>query len=709
MGAVSDMNLGTQYYRAPFPEDHNWEDDMEKMADCGLNTVQLWVLWAWVEPKPGEFRFDDYDKLVATADKNGLKVVLSTIAEIQPYWIHREVPGSELVTSMGHKVVSSNRGETHFGLTPGGCTDNAGVWERMSRFLTEVAARYAPAPNICGWDAWNELRWDVHADGLACYCKHTVKAFREWLDAKYGGLDGLNRAWKRRYGQWDEVLPGKRPNRPYTEMMAFQHFLTWRACRHAHKRYEIIKAIDPDRPVTVHGGQPSPGYAGNAEMTALNRGNDWFFADHLDGVGCSSFPKWFGIDDAAFGSRIEFVRSAARGKAVWLSELQGGRSAIGFGIHPSVDAASQQRWIWNGIACGADTVLFWCWRDEVFGRESAGFGLIGRDGLAEERLAAMRVTGDAIRKHKELLDGYRPCPAEIGVLFSPQSYYINWAEEQNAGRTRASLDAYCRGLVRKSIPYDVVEEEHLESLEKLKVLFAPRTLVLGPDAEPALENFVRNGGTLVCESECGAFSPQGIYRYPDERFLARLTGAREVGRRMPESGTIDAEVDGKSLALGVAQWLTPMEFSNGNVLAECPDGALLLEVPVDEGRVVFAASYPGEAYHAGADAGFEDFLEWVARSAGWSPDVEIVEPAPDGNTFLYVKHGTSNGRNLLFVFFQQEQEQARLRFGDGLFKSSTLTDLLSGDKYTLVPGDPGAMELTLGKPERQFAVLAENA
>ena len=48
--------------------------------------------------------------------------------------------------------------------------------------------------------------------------------------------------------------------------------------------------------------------------------------------------------------RVEFVKSAAREKLVWLSEVQGGRSAIGFELHPAVDALSQQRWIWNGFA-----------------------------------------------------------------------------------------------------------------------------------------------------------------------------------------------------------------------------------------------------------------------------------------------------------------------------------------------------------------------
>ena len=177
------MYLGSQYYRPPFPDEKHWEDDFARMRDAGLNTVQLWVVWAWVEADPGEFRFDDYDRLVDLAEDRGLGVILSTIAEIHPYWIHREVPGSELVDHMGRKVVSSNRGEIHFGLTPGGCFDHPGVWERMETYLIQVATRYRGSYALRGWDAWNELRWNVNADGLVCFCPKTLDAFRAWLIA----------------------------------------------------------------------------------------------------------------------------------------------------------------------------------------------------------------------------------------------------------------------------------------------------------------------------------------------------------------------------------------------------------------------------------------------------------------------------------------------------------------------------------------------
>jgi len=583
----------------------------------------------------------------------------------------------------------------------------------MERFLRQAVTRYRTAPHLRGWDAWNELRWNVNADGLVCFCEHTLAAFRTWLDEKYGGLDGLNRAWKRRYGSWDEVWPGKLPGRPYTEMMAFEHFLTWRASRHAKARYEVIKSLDPGHPVTVHGGAPSPLYGGSAQDQPLNRGNDWFFADDLDGVGCSSFPRWFHIDDAGFGMRVEFVKSAARDKQVWLSELQGGRAAQGFNIYAPVDASSQQRWVWNGIACGADTILFWCWRDEVFGRESDGFGLSGDDGLAEERLAAMKVTGRLIGEQRELLAAYRPVQPEVGVLFSPQSYYLHWAQEGKAERCMHALEGYARSLVRKSIPYLVVEEEHLDALAGLKVLFLPRTVVVDDSTAEALATFVRDGGTLVCESECGAFSAQGLYRYPEERFTARLSGLREVGRRNLSVDSIAAQVGGTPhppyrgvMELGVTQWLTPWQRGKGQVWADHEDGALIVEVPVGQGKLVLCGAYLGDAYLQNWTAGFEDFVEHVVRTAGWQPEVEVLSPRPTQESFVYAKHGTSGGKRVAFVFFPAECDEVRLRFRAGFFPARRATDLISGKGVTFSDTAAG-QECALRTSAWRLAILVE--
>ena len=700
------MNLGVQYYRAPFPEQKYWEDDFKRIRDSGLNAVQLWVLWAWVEAVPGKFVYDDYDRLMDLAEKNGLGVILSTIAEIQPYWIHREVPGSEMIDHLGHKVISSNRLEVHFGLTPGGCTDHPGVWTAMSEFLRRTVERYRSHPALRGWDAWNELRWNLQADGRVCYCTHTREAYRAWLDAKYGGLEGLNQSWKRRYGQWDEVLPGKMPGRPYTEMLAWQHFITWKANQHGRRRYELMKGLDPGRPVTVHGAGPSADSGGWPGNGALDRGNDWFYADDLDGVGCSSFPKWSNMDDAAFGVRVEFVKSAARKKLVWLSEVQGGRASLGFNVYQQVDALSQQRWIWNGLACGVDTILFWCWRDEVFGCESAGFGLSGADGLADERLAAMKVTGALLEANRDLFATYRPDPATVGVLFSPQTYYLHWAETEDGTRAVAALAGYCRALVKGSIPYQVVEEEHLQSLDHLKILFLPRTIVMSEQVEAALSAFVQNGGTLVCESECGAFSPQGLYRYPQDRFLAELAGQMEIGRRSLLQETMPVQVGEQEFTLNAKQWLTPwVRHASQQVWAEHADGPLVAEVPVGKGRLILCGSYFGDAYQEKESPAFENFVQACVHRSGWRPSIAVQRSPGSPNAFFYVKSGQSGDRRLIFVFFPPDADQVTLRFAPGFLPSATARDLITDLGVTAHRASSGEDELTLPSSACRYAVL----
>ena len=711
------ITLGSQYYRAPFPESRYWEDDLKRMADSGLNTVQLWVVWGWVEPEPGQFRFDDYDRLVSLAHESGLDVVLSTIAAIHPYWIHDEVPGSEMVDHMGHTVISSNRGETHFGLTPGGCFDHPGVWERIAAFLTEVVTRYRSASHLRGWDAWNELRWNVQADGLVCNCPHSLRRYRDWLSEQYGGLDGLNRAWKRRYRAWSDVRPGKMPNRPYTEMMAFEHFNTWKANDHGKRRYDLIKALDPERMVTVHAGTPSvlsgfdfPG------ATAVGRGNDWDFADHLDGIGCSSFPVWQQNDAADFAARLDFVHSAARGREQWLSELQGGRASIGFDTHEPVPAVAQQRWIWTALSRGIRTVLFWCWRDEVFGRESGGFGLVGRDGFADERLQAMRKTAGVLTRHEKLLSTYRPELPTAGVLFSPQSYYLYWAQEGNARVCERGVQGYARALLRRNIPFRVIEEGHLDELATLKILFMPRAVVVDDEAAAKLIAFVKGGGVLVCEAECGAFDRHGLYRYPEDRFGARLTGVVEKGRRTLRSSTFrvrDGDISGQ---LPATQWTTPYDVPDAaQVLGGDEDGPLLVRASVGEGTVIFCGSYLGDTYYRGSRLGEEAFASaasdverliggWCA-SVGVKPSV-IVEDEERDEPVL-VRHGRSAGRTVAFVFFPEGcQHEITLRFPSGTFGSG-VRELLSASRLTVEASEQGD-RCVVPAGEWRMAVLASD-
>jgi len=704
------MQIGVQYYRPPFPEERCWKEDLKNIRSAGFNTLQLWVLWSWVEHKPGTYDFSDYDRLVELANETGLKVVLSAIAEVQPLWIHREIPGSEMLNHLGQKIVSTNRNECHFGITPGGCFDNPAVWERMQAFFRAVAGRYKDASNLYGWDAWNELRWNVHAQGLVCFCEHTLKYFREWLEKKYGGLEGLNRAWQRRYASWEDVSPGWAANRPFTETMAFQHFLAARANEHGRKRYEMIKAIDPVHPITMHGGAPSMYYCGqdfeDQIMTPIDRGNDWDMASYLDGVGCSSFPKRGGQDWADFAVCMETIRSAAGKKRLWLSELQGGRAAVGFTQHGPVQAVEQQHWLWNAIAVGAEAILFWCWKDEVFTTEAGGFGISGFDGYAAERLAAFKTTSGLLEKHKDILDEYRPDRPEIGLYFSPQSAYLHWCNNKSGEIYLNALLGYGKALIRKNIPFEMIEEEHLDELKRLKVIFMPRALVTDEKTEKKLIDYVSGGGTLVVESECGAFDSRGIYHYPENRFLNKL-GIREVGRRTMDKETVKFQVvaDKRRFDLTGSQWVTPCLFDRGETWAKYGQETLAGEAALGKGRVILLGTYLGETYFKKRGRGLEDLLETICFRSGFCRRTEAVA---DSKGDVYLREGTSGDRRVLFVFCGPEPETATVKMSGNYARSQVLRDLISGKpvKGTVIK-NKNEVAFKLKVPKERMLVLTE--
>jgi len=653
------MFIGTQYYRPPFPEKRFWDTDFAIIRDTGIDAVQLWVCWGWVESEPGIFKFDDYDELINKSQKYGLKIVISTIAEIHPYWIHRIVPDSYMIDHMGNKVISSNRCECNVGLTPGGCFDNPKVSELMGKFLETVAKRYSNEPNLIGWDCWNELRWNVNSDGFVCYCPSTIKKFREWLKEKYGDLDNLNTAWKRKYCSWDDVLPGKLPGRTYTELMEFARFITWRAGRHARFRYEKIREYDKKHIISAHCCDPCTMFYGfTKEEQPLDRGNDWDLVNQLDGFGISNFPLWLlKADEYLLGLRLQSIYSAVNNKVFWMSELQGGSARSGLDVTPSVSPQLQQLWVWNGISRGAKGVIFWCWRDEVFGRESAGFGIVGNDGYAKERLKFMNMTSKFLKKHGTLIDNYRPDEPEIGVLFEQDNYYLNWS---NGNEPNLSLYGYLYALERLRIPYKVIESNHLDTnLNNIKLLIMPWPLIVNQQIIEPLKKYILNGGTILCEGELDAYDSLGFYRYPgNDRKFASIIGIKDIGRRMITQETISLEIDKKIFKVKPDGFLTPFDIKECgkkvNVLGKTKqDYIVAIEKKLGPGTIYALGMFLGNKYAHTPYIEFEKMLYQIITRTGWSPAIKII-PRTEFNKKqweggIQYRVGNSDNNKLLFI------------------------------------------------------------
>jgi beta-galactosidase len=699
------MLLGAQYFRPPFPDKKHWLDDLSRMRDAGLNALQLWAVWGWIEPEPGVFRFDDYDTLVKEADKRGLGIVISCIAEIHPFWLPRVIPDSSLVDNMNRPVPSVGRVEVNSGITPGGCFDNPKVRDAMGRYIEKLAAQYAHAPNLRGWDAWNETRWNVHAQSFTCYCPHTLAAFREWLKGKYGDLNGLSAAWRRRYASWDDVQPGRLVGSLPTEMAEFCDFLTWRAAMHMRFRYKIIKAANPEKLVSAHNAQPCISDRGGSVTLVMDRGNDFDHAAELDGFGCSHFPFWgAGFDIASFGARMEFVRSACRGKVPWVSELQGGASNSPSLTHSrSVTPGPQQRWVWTGYSRGAKAVIFWCWRDEVFGRESSGFGLIGRDGLADDRVAYMKRTGAALKKHGALLDAYKPDPAEVAVYFDRANHFLDFDSYGRAEHSSGGQIGYAQALERLNIPYRFVESRNLDDLTGVKLLFMPFALCVTNDAASRIAPFVKKGGTLVIEAEAGAFTSLGFYNEtPPERPLAKDLGIADHGRRELTLEKLAFDI-GKKLSLKPSTLYTPLVVEKGDkVIAREGNDVLGLLRKIGKGRVIALGTFVGDKYCEKAYGDFERFISWVISQADIELPLSVEASKKDSD--LAWRSGMSGNTRLLFMSTGRATKVTASIPKALVGKASSAEELLSGKSYKLSK-NKGDVTVKLSLEKDSVAVL----
>jgi beta-galactosidase len=630
---------------------------MKRMKTAGLNTVQLWAVWGWMEPEEGLFVYDDYDRLVELAERNGLKVVISTITDLQPFWLPRLYPHTGMVDEFGQPIHGTPREECLPGLTPGQCTDHPEVRRLSVRFMQELAARYRNAPMLAGWDCWNETRWCVACERWVCYCDATIRAFRAWLKQRHGTLEALGDRWGRRLASWEDVLPARRRSLLNPALLDWLRFVIHRAHEMGRWRRDALWAGDPDHPIVAHAGGPvTRNRCCDHEEAPFARGNDFDTGPDLDAFGTSAFPAWFAFDNTSLGIWLEVTRSVARPKPMWQSELQGGAYNQGFDYGIEVTGALQQYWTWQAYGRGAKAVLYWAWRDETWGVEAGGYGIDGQDGMAGDRIRALRQTRRLLNLHAGDLNAYTPDPAEIGVLYDTDNGLLAIVNrEGHSNAATLGLNGCMVALERQRLAFDLLDGRRLSIPDDIRLLLLPAAFCLKADATEAIERFLRRGGWVYCEAGTGTFLENGFFVERAER--RALVGALGIGVRRRRGNRVDASCEtvpgawAKSprIALKGGLWSMALEApGSARVLGRDALGeAMLIEVRVGKGRLIMSGSFPSFAYGEKAHEGFEQFIQALVSASGAAPRWRLE--SDEGLTGLSVRTGRSGRKRLFFL------------------------------------------------------------
>ena len=85
------------------------------MKETGLEMARLWVYWRRHERLPGQYNFDEVDRLFDLAEQNGVHICLLLFLESQPEWFIRQFPETWFVKETRERFYPSNRQSSPIG------------------------------------------------------------------------------------------------------------------------------------------------------------------------------------------------------------------------------------------------------------------------------------------------------------------------------------------------------------------------------------------------------------------------------------------------------------------------------------------------------------------------------------------------------------------------------------------------------------------
>lgn len=475
---LTGIAYGGDYNPEQWPREV-WAEDARLMREAGVNFVSLGMFsWALMEPAPGEFDFDWLDEILGLMGDHGIAVDLGTPTAAPPAWFYADHPDSRVVTRNGTVISNGSRGMVSH--------SSPAYREACLRITTQLARRYAKHPAVVMWHVHNEYGAPVGED----YSLHSTKAFRKWLQARYGTIEALNTAWGttfwgQRYTKWEHI------NAPAesASVVNSSHRLDFARFTDHQLRECFIAERDAIR---AYATQPiTTNFMANqywgCDLWAWAKELDVISDDHYL-VAADSHPE------IHLAMAADLTRSVAGGKPWFL--LEHSTSAVNW--QPRNTAKRRGEMARNSLAHfarGADGLGFFQWRASRYGVEKFHSAMIPHAGT---QTRVWKEVVDLGRKVSTLTQAQGATVlSEVAVLWDFESF---WAEDLQWGPStdldhRERVRAYYERLWRDGLTVDFALPSH--DLSRYRLVVVPAQYMLSASDAENLSRYVKQGGTLV--------------------------------------------------------------------------------------------------------------------------------------------------------------------------------------------------------------------
>ncbi|TCK59248.1 beta-galactosidase [Curtobacterium sp. PhB136] len=614
---------GGDYNPEQWPSDV-WDEDVRLMQRAGVTVATVGVFsWAKLEPRDGYFAFDWLDDVLGRLHAGGIGVDLATATASPPPWLTTAHPDVLPVTADGVTLSVGSRQQY---------SPSSATYRRYAdRLVRAIAERYRDHPALVAWHVNNELACHVPYD----HSDESAKAFRTWLQDRYGDLDTLNEAWgtsfwSQAYSDWQEVVPPRAAPtflNP-TQLLDWDRFSSdaWLGVLRAEAA--ILREVSPGVPVTTN-------------FMGLYKPSDyWAWAREVDFVSDDHY-----VDPAEPDAHVraaltrDLMRSLGAGKP-WIL-MEQATSAVNWRPQNAVVPAGWHRTLsLQAVARGADGVMQFQWRQSRAGAEKFHSAMVPHAGTDT------RVFRETVELGADLADLAdvvgTTLTADVAIVLDWDSW---WAIEQQATPAQLDYAAIVRRwytvLWRRGVLVDFVSPSG--DLGGYRVVVAPAVQVLPAAAQQNLASFVDDGGELVVGYQTGIL---------DERLRAVLDGYLGALQRVlgvhveefapaaaPAGGTLPAfRIDG--LAGGEAtEWGEVVRVHDAEVLSTFAGGfldglpAITRRPGAAGGSAWYVATAPSDL-----DTLVKAVLEHAAVSVPWPPLPEGTERVRRGPVEFLLNH-----------------------------------------------------------------------
>lgn len=509
--------LGCQLWVEPADSPERVDELVKEAAECGLGWLRIFLMWPWIEAKPGQWDFTVFDEVFDACKKYGIRVKATLTANSGPWHI-----GTPCLLHSHTGVLDENQ------------------WPAMERYVEKCVTRYRNHPALGQWILWNEPC--TRREKAREHSDQARRHWQAWLEQAYrGDISALNIRWRTGYQSFSQVqFPHEIPHPAhmgnswisYGPVMDYDRFsMKWLEWELQQIR-DLVRKYDKVTQTCIN---PTP-LLENQASSGLDQEE---LGKIVDIVGASYHPvSHFTFCDremfpALMSLGVKKTASHPSVQRVEVTEVQCGNTLSSAARPSDVEPSELARFYLAGIFAGAESVTGWLLNRRSFDCEAGDWGLLDNNNRQSNRSRMIKRVHDVMGTADRLTGGHMPAESDVLVAFDQDAQVVEVPDSErgsNVKGRRIHDGAFGGAVLTARLMQGGVNASQCRLADipcensQGKTLFLSHLVAWSRENAQKVLSFAKNGGTVALDATTGRKTPDAALYCPWPGGLAEAIG-----------------------------------------------------------------------------------------------------------------------------------------------------------------------------------------